>query len=187
MKRIFIVHGWGGYPAEGWFPWIKKRLEQRKFTVHVLSMPHSEKPIINEWVPFLRTAVGTPDKFTYFIGHSIGCQTILRYLETVQIVVGGAVLVAPWFTLTGLTQEDKQIAHEWLETPIAFNHIKKIAKIQAIFSDNDPFVPLDNIKLFEQKLSAVIILEYQKGHIGGEDSILELPSALDATLKLSNE
>lgn len=23
-KRVFITHGWDGYPEEGWFPWLKK-------------------------------------------------------------------------------------------------------------------------------------------------------------------
>ena len=22
-KRVFIIHGWGGYPEEGCFPWLK--------------------------------------------------------------------------------------------------------------------------------------------------------------------
>ena len=27
MRRVFIIHGWGGYPEEGWFPWLKKELK----------------------------------------------------------------------------------------------------------------------------------------------------------------
>ena len=29
MKRAFIIHGWDGYPAEGWFPWLKRELEKK--------------------------------------------------------------------------------------------------------------------------------------------------------------
>ena len=29
MKKVFIIHGWEGYPEEGWFPWLKKELESR--------------------------------------------------------------------------------------------------------------------------------------------------------------
>ena len=28
MKRVFIIHGWDGYPEEGWFPWLKEELEK---------------------------------------------------------------------------------------------------------------------------------------------------------------
>ena len=31
MKRVYIIHGWEGYPEEGWFPWLKKELEDRGF------------------------------------------------------------------------------------------------------------------------------------------------------------
>jgi len=29
MKRVFIIHGWGGNPEEGWLPWLKKELEAK--------------------------------------------------------------------------------------------------------------------------------------------------------------
>ena len=32
-KRVFIAHGWDGYPEEGWFPWLKKELETKGFEV----------------------------------------------------------------------------------------------------------------------------------------------------------
>ena len=35
MKRVFIIHGWGGYPEEGWLPWLKKELEKNGFKVFV--------------------------------------------------------------------------------------------------------------------------------------------------------
>ena len=44
-KRAFIIHGWDGYPEEGWFPWLKAELEQRGFTVEIPSMPHPAEPI----------------------------------------------------------------------------------------------------------------------------------------------
>lgn len=47
MKRVFIIHGWEGYPEEGWFPWLKKELEEKSFAVQVLVMPDTDKPQIN--------------------------------------------------------------------------------------------------------------------------------------------
>jgi esterase/lipase len=35
MKKVFIIHGWDGYPEEGWFPWLKKELEKKGFSVFV--------------------------------------------------------------------------------------------------------------------------------------------------------
>jgi len=103
--------------------------------------------------------VGRPDKDSYFVGHSIGCQTIMRYLETIDSTVGGIVLVAGFFTLKGLeTDEEKEIARPWLEKPVNFGKIKKAAKkFVAIFSDNDKWVPLENERTFKEKLGAKTI------------------------------
>ena len=49
----------------------------------------------------------------------------------------------------------------------------------AIFSDNDPFVPLTETDLFREKLGAEIIMEHGKGHFSGEDGIKELPVILE--------
>src|SRR3989344_4769884 len=116
-KRVFLIHGWDGNPNNNWFPWLKENLEDKGFQVHIPAMPNPGKPMIDSWVPFLKKQVGKADKDTYFIGHSIGCQTILRYLETINNEVGGAVLVAGFFELN-LEEEDeesKEIAKPWLE------------------------------------------------------------------------
>ena len=80
MKRVFIIHGWGGKPA-GWLLWLKEELGKKGFEASTLEMPNSEKPEIEEWVGYLSEQAGEVDKDTYFVGHSIGCQTILRFLE----------------------------------------------------------------------------------------------------------
>lgn len=49
-KRAFIIHGWDGYPDEGWFPWLKTELEKNGFQVHVPAMPKSAEPKIEAWV-----------------------------------------------------------------------------------------------------------------------------------------
>ncbi len=187
MKRVFIIHGWGGHPGEGWFPWLKQELETLNYKVRILKMPNTHHPTIKEWVVYLQQQVKEPNQDTYFVGHSIGCQTILRYLEQNKQSVGGAVFVGGWFTLTGLeTEEEKSITKSWLETPIDLAKIKQKAKhFVAIFSDNDPFVPLDNQELFKKKLGAKILVEKGKGHMNDESNTKQLPSVLEALLGMA--
>lgn len=131
-------------------------------------MPHTETPKIEEWVGKLSKLVGRPDENTFFIGHSIGCQTILRYLESLppKTKAGGAMFVAGWLTLKGLdTEDDREIAGPWLKEDIDFSRVKECCnRFIAIFSDNDPFVSLDNKKFFEEKLNAQTIVEHRMGH-----------------------
>jgi len=179
MKRVFIVHGWEGHPEEAWFPWLKKELEQKGYKVEVPAMPNTDEPEINAWVSHLAELVGEPDEETYFVGHSIGCQTILRYLQG-KSKVGGIFLVACWVHLTEKAVEEEgaaEIAKPWLEEPIAWDTIKT-NKVVAIFSDDDPFVPVEDAKIFEEKLGAKIIVVNGKGHINGTSKVFELPEVL---------
>ncbi len=188
-KRVFIVHGWGGNSKEGWFPWLKKELESRGYEVFVPDMPDTENPRIGAWISYLEKLIGEPDERTYFVGHSIGCQTILRYLEKLPDSkrVGGCVFVAPWFTLMNLEKDEEKVAEPWIKTPIDFIKVNQHTDyFMAIFSDNDDVVPLNNREMFAQKLSAKTILENGKGHFSGGDGITELTSVLSAVLEISS-
>lgn len=192
MKRLFIIHGWDGYPEEGWFPWLKKEMESRGFEVTVPQMPDAEFPKIEKWIPALSSAVGTADNNTFFVGHSMGCQAIARYLETLpeDVTVGGAVFVAGFFKRLRSLGKDAEviaISKHWLESPIDFKKIKQhLPKSVAIFSDNDPFVPIDNTEEFEQNLGSQIIIEQNYGHFsGGDDRVTKLPIVLDSLDKLA--
>jgi len=186
-KRIYIIHGWDGSPKGEWFPWIKKELEKRGYNVTIPEMPNPEEPIIKDWVNYISEVVEKPDNETYFIGHSIGCQAIMRYLETVDQRIGGVVFVAGYFKLTNLeSDEEEKIAKPWLKTPIDFNKIKKTTdKITAIFSDNDQFVPLASSKdVLKQKLDAKIVIERNKGHFDEDSGIFEVPTVLKEILEI---
>lgn len=182
-KRVFIIHGWGGYPQEGWFPWLKSELEKKGFEVAVPAMPDAGAPVIEKWVGHLAKEVGTPDSDTYLVGHSIGGNTVLRYLETVAIPVGGAVCVAGALILSDTdSPEDQAVGKPWVETPIDFEKIKRNCPVVvAIYSTNEDVIPLEeNKRIFEQKLGAKIIMEPSGGHFGGDSGITKLPSLLEA-------
>ncbi len=149
-KRVFIAHGWDGTPDEGWFPWLKKELESRGFEVHIPQLPDTANPRIYNWIPALAEAIVSPDEQTYLVGHSMGCQAVARYLETLPdgIKVGGVVFVAGFFKhLSGLgdSPDEKETDKHWLGAPLDFEKVKShLLKSIALFSDDDPWVPLDN-------------------------------------------
>jgi hypothetical protein len=192
MKRVIIVHGWDGYPEEGWFPWLKKELEVRGFEVVIPQLPQADEPRINRWVPALAAVVGTPDDETCFVGHSMGCQAIARYLESLPegVTAGGAVFVAGFFRrLTNLEDDQavRDVAREWLETPLDLAVVRRrIKRCVALFSDNDPYVPLDNQEDFAKILEAKIVVKHGQGHFSGSTGTTELPAALEAILEIAD-
>lgn len=189
MKRAFIIHGWGGTPHQHWLPWLAAELQKQEFEVHVPTMPDTDHPDTDRWLATLEREVGSPDQDTYLIGHSIGCLTILRYLER-HGPIGGTVLVAPWVILSPESvadPADARIAEDWTASDMNWGMVKAgCRQFTAIFSDDDPDVPLqENKPVFENELGANIIVESGKGHFTAEDDVTELPSALQAVLDMS--
>ena len=167
MAKIIIVHCWEGNHDVNWYPWAKVQLELKGHDVFVPDMPDPSKPTIEKWVAELEKIIGTPDGNTYLIGHSIGCQAILRYLEKSNSPIGGALFVAGWFYLENL--KDKQsakIAGPWINTPINIEKIKKnLPKSVLIISNNDPYGAFDKNKKEFGKFCSYIYTLPESGHI----------------------
>lgn len=183
-KRAVIVHGWGGRPGQHWTAWLKNKLEERGYAVLEPAMPDSDHPAIGAWVNHLAACVGTLDENTFFVGHSIGGQTILRYLQTqAGKKAGGCVFVAGWFKLENLENEASElIAKPWLEENIDFVTVLATTKnFVVINSSNDDYGFVeDNKKIFEEKLKAQVIILENKGHLTEADGVTQLPEVLEA-------
>lgn len=191
MNKIYVVHCWDGTKDDGWYPWLDKELSDCGNLVYRFNMPDTANPKIEEWVDYLDKQVTSLDENTYFIGHSIGCQTILRYLETKDITrIGGILFVAPWLELLPEAVSDEEsfnTAQPWLTEPINFEKIKKFTNnINCIFSSDDYFVSLDQKEKFEKLLDAKTIVVNDKGHISQDDGVFELDEILDESLKMIN-
>jgi uncharacterized protein len=182
MKKVYLIHGWGGNSSsEPWFSWLKRQLLKNKIEFHSFDFPDTDNPKIKEWVDFLDSNIKELDDETYLIGHSIGCQTIMRYLEKLpnNKKIAGCIFVAGWFNLKGLSQEEKEIAKPWLETLLDFNQIKKHTNnFLVILSDNDPSVPLTDEIIFKEKLGARVIIKHNEEHFNKTQEIKELLEAI---------
>ncbi|MDQ5953189.1 MAG: hypothetical protein QG551_417, partial [Patescibacteria group bacterium] len=133
MKKVYIVHGWDGSPDEPLFLWLDKNLSYKGYEVKRLSMPDPETPLIESWVSKIKQDVN-PDENTILVGHSVGCQAVMRYLETQNenLRISGLLLLAPWMHLDETTIEEEgeevvELARPWMETPIDFQKVKMLS------------------------------------------------------------
>ncbi len=177
IKKVYLIHGWGFNPEMNWYPWLKKEFLKKGFAVIVYDMPNTDAPKIEEWVRYLEKNIKEIDEQTYFVGHSIGCQTIMRFLEKLpkHKRIAGCVFVAPWFNLINLEAEEIKIAHPWINSKIDFGRIKEhCANFLAIFSKDDPSVHLDESNKFKENLGAKIIIKKGFGHFDSAEKIPEI-------------
>ncbi|MBI2595213.1 serine hydrolase family protein [Candidatus Daviesbacteria bacterium] len=184
MKKVVIVHCWGGDPDYCWYPKTKQELEEKGFEVSVPEMPETDFPKQSLWLTKLKDVTGKTDGSLFLIGHSLGCITILRFLEQLKDneKIDGAVLVAGFTDDLGFPE-----VKNFFTAPVNFEKIKNKARyFVAINSDNDPYVDLKYAEEFKQKLGAKVIIKHNMGHFSGpidnEESCTHLPDVAESVL-----
>ncbi len=190
VKRVFIVPKWGGNPYSDWYQWLSSELVKKNIVVHALSMPNTEDPDMDEWIGSLKSQVDKPDTNTYLVGHSMGAQAILRYLEGLkgQEKIGGAVFVAGFITIKNeaMVGDAKRVLTPWVEKKIDLQKARShCEKCVSMFSGNDPYIPVSDSKIFEKELGSKVIVIPNAGHFtqanGGYN---ELHVCLNELLKI---
>jgi len=174
QKQVYIVHGFAAHPKKHWFSWLQSELEKDGASVKVLEMPNSSNPNLNEWFKTLRTQVKSGAN-TYFVGHSLGCISILRYLESENEQIGGVVLVSGFYeSLKILPQLDS-----FTKNVLNFEKlIQKVPKRVVITARNDEIVPTSLSVNLAAKLKATLIQTELGGHFMQEEGIKTMPCAL---------
>jgi hypothetical protein len=142
-KRLILVPRWGGTSADDWYPWLLSELEPSGLfaSTRFASMPDPETPTIAGWTAALSREVGESSddvRNTVLVGHSVGCQAVLHYLESLPpgMQVSSTVCVAGWWTV----DEPWESIAPW----IRYEHddgriIAAAGTIDVLLSDNDPF------------------------------------------------
>lgn len=204
QKTFVIVHGWTGSAEKDWMPWLASQLRLRGYKVIVPNMPLRNIPMPFLWVPYLNRVVGqvTPD--TYFVGHSVGCQAIMRMLARQDNVAGGAVFVGGWFvpkdflgTLKVRSALNKFFLRfiaipraiiAWWESPFDYAKLRKnLPRSTVMLSTRDRFVDADlNASLFRERVGSSIVMVENAGHFTKADGFAEFELLLEQVLKMTS-
>jgi len=96
-------------------------------------------------------------------------------LEAIDEIPKALIFVAPY-----IENENKQNSQIFFHGPIAWDQIRKCKDIYAIFSDDDPFVSLEQKNILRNKVDAITHVEYGQGHFDGDKvpEILEIIKSL---------
>lgn len=178
MPRIFIIHGYGGTPEEGWRPWLRVELEKRGHEVFIPAMPDTDHPRVGPWVKTIQEAVGEPKSDDLFIGHSLGCIAIIRYLETLtnDQTIGRSIFVAGFYEDLG---DDYAEIRSFLDHPVDWEAVRAhCPSFVVIHSRDDDAVPVARAENLAERLGVVLELHDGYGHFSGGDGLTELPLVL---------
>src|SRR3989344_3519750 len=134
MKNAILLHGLGSNPQSFWFPYLKKKLEEKGYSVWAPQLPNADIPDINIWLPYILEN-GQFNGETVLVGHSAGAPLILSILENINTKVKQAILVAGF-----ITPLDKENPEPILQDSYNWEKIKQnCGEFIFINSDNDPW------------------------------------------------
>lgn len=176
--RLYIVHGYAATPSDHWFPWLEKTLTDKGVDATVLALPNPHAPDPGQWLEHLAGSVGACDANTFFVAHSLGCITLLRYLEALDAgrEIGGIVLVSGFAApLPELPQLDAFTAGG-----IDARQIVRIVPRRAVIaSRDDAIVPYRLPENLSRAISAPLYSVEHGGHFLASDGFRTLPVVCD--------
>ena len=187
MKQIFLVHGFAATKKSNWFPWLSNKLSSELgLLLTVVHLPNSKKPKFNNWLESLLKEIPNPDNETYIIAHSLGCITLLKYIELLpeNSKIGGVILVSAF---------DKSlpflpIISSFIESKPKYQLItNKIKSVKVIASTNDLLVPIKLTQKVSKSLQTTLIEIKNAGHFTTQDGYTVFTKLYEILLTMLNE
>ncbi|CAF1154882.1 unnamed protein product [Rotaria sordida] len=163
-QRIIIVPGMGCVPVRdcNWYAWLEQELEKDptgRFSVILENMPDPHGARESQWVPFIRDRLKFDEK-TILVGHSSGCEAIMRLLEKDK--VRGVILVAACHTDLG---DENERASEYYNRPWDWDAIRGNTEwIVQFHSPSDKLIPVEEARFVADKLKSEYRELERRGH-----------------------
>lgn len=149
--RVVLLHGFEGSPESTYFPWLKEKLEKEGWMVEAPQLPNPEAPKAEEWLSAIDAL--HLDEETIVLGHSLGGTIITRWLSSRKKKLKKVVFTAAPMTNVGIPE-----IQEICDLPL--ENIADLAEYEIFYSDDDPLVPLEEAKKYEEWLGvSTVVLE----------------------------
>ena len=180
MKYV-LIHGTLWNPNENWFPWLKQHLEEQWHKVFVPHFPTPENQTIKAWCEVLRKEASFEfDQDTVIIGHSLWALYILHILNSQRKnPIHHAVLISGFSSKLGNETFDT-LNQDFLTDSFDRSLIKQNAnRITLFHGTNDPYVPIEQAKILEEKLDAELYPIEHWWHLNEAAWYREFPKLLE--------
>ncbi|MCF2874069.1 MULTISPECIES: RBBP9/YdeN family alpha/beta hydrolase [unclassified Tenacibaculum] len=179
--KIYLIHGYTASPTSNWFPSFKKELLNENVEIIILDMPNSKEPKFKEWANHMEKMIINDSENTIFIGHSLGCVTVLNYLNSnKQKNIKGLFLISGFVDETPIPELE-----EFIQPTLDYQYIINSTKNRiAISAKDDDIIPFQYSKRMANKLDAKFILLNEGKHFIDRDNFLDFPFLVNEVRKL---
>lgn len=167
MKNYFIIHGSFGNSKEHYLPWLKKQLE-KKGEVFCFDFPIGvDRQNFKNWSKILDEYKNKITNETIFIGRSIAPVFIVKYILQNKLKIKKLISVSGfnnYFTDGG--DFDKVNETMFVKNLKTFKNYCE--QTVCIYSENDPYVKLKALKIFDKSIADVSLIIKKGGHFNSE-------------------
>ncbi len=187
MKTTLALHWWWGHSEENWLPWLRKEIEFKAENLFIPNLPNTDNPSLKEQLEYINVYSSDFSDSWNIIGHSLGCQLAIKFVEENNISNSQIILVAP--TYPGLAEElwteilwdSFETIKKYYDTKFDFEKLNKLNNEIIVFlSDNDPYINMANAKKYYSKLENIKFIEFsKKGHFNKSAGVEELGEILE--------
>ena len=175
MKKVIIVHGFGGTKDSNWFGWLATELKASGFEVWCQSLPDTDQPDPKVWTTIVSQAC---EPGCILIGHSLGGPTILRVAEMYDNGISALFSVAGFARKLHLPFDDQidPFTRDGFDFATIADHV---SDIHIWDSDNDMYVGLEEGAFLAEQLPS------QRRTFPGRGHFMEsrFPELLEAVLQ----
>ncbi len=169
MKKVLILHGWGGSDEPHWQWWLSNELKKLNYEISFPNLPNRDEPKLDIWLSFLKEEF---DRFKpdYVVCHSLANILWFHFVEKYNIdEIEKLMLVAPVKPVAELSS--------FFPHPMP-KDLKAKEKIMA-GSTNDPYISLDDTIDLAADLNIGCKILENAGHINADSGYGPLKCAKD--------
>ena len=180
MNNYFIIHGSYGNPYKNWIPYLKSQLSKRRLNCIVPSFTTPDKQDYESWNSILMSylKIGYITKDTTFITHSLGGIFLVNFLIDNKIKVKKIITVAGFNNIQ--FDKDNSLYDSFYMKDESLAKICDLCdEIICIYSDNDPYIPIEKAESFASIVKGQNVLINNAGHFNEKYGYKEFKEILE--------
>lgn len=186
MVNYFILHGTNSSPYSNWFEWLHNKIAKKGFACFCPHFPTVIEQTYDAWEAVLLSyyKLGFIKENSVFVCHDIAAIFLIKFCIKQNIKIGKLISVAGYNNAVTNSKEQDVINQSFFVKDID-KFLSLCEERVCLYSDNDNYVQLENLKEFTESLKAEHVLLKKCGHLDSESGIKEL-TAIELYLKLPN-
>jgi len=172
MKKVLILHGWGGSDEPHWQAWLQQELLKLNYEVSFPKFPQRDLPNLDDWLAVLK------DEFERFQPDIVACHSLanilwFHFVDTYDIKeIEKLMLVAP-------VRKNCDIEELQSFFPYPLPKNLKSKEIIMVGSTNDIYLSVDEAIELQSELNIGLKILENAGHINADSGYGPLSCAVD--------